>query len=98
MEGLQKKEELMVTKEKFLEGCWFTHKDGNPGLISKPYVDFRGNPDISLEDHNGSHFANVSKVDVSGFNFYTFRLGKRFGGRVLFKHLILIEEKEVSNG
>lgn len=88
----------MVTKEIFLEGCWFTHKDGNEGLISKPYIDHRGNPDISLEETKGSHFANVSKVDSSGFNFYTFRLGKRFGGRVLFKDLILIQRKEDPNG
>jgi hypothetical protein len=87
----------MVTKEKFLEGCWFVHKDGNSGLISKPYIDHRGNPDICLEEHNGRHFANISKVDKTGFVFYTFRLGKRFGGRVLFKDLILIKEEEVSN-
>lgn len=87
----------IVTKEIFLQGCWFTHKDGNPGLLSVPGVDYRGNPDISLSEVYGGHFANISKVDSSGFNFYTFRLGKQFRGRVLFKDLILIEGKEAPN-
>lgn len=87
----------IVTKEIFLGGCKFFYKDGNDLLISNPLIDYRGNPGISLLEFEGNHFASVGKVDKSGFNWYTFRLGKRFSGRVLFKDLSLIK-KEVSNG
>lgn len=82
----------MVTKEIFLEGCRFVHKENEYQFWSIPNIGKKNQH--CLGDGKGHYFANVSKIDNSGFNFYTFFLGKRFGARVLFKDLILLERKK----
>jgi hypothetical protein len=88
----------IVTKEIFLKGCKFFYKTTPGSFYSIPTTDKKDIEPVHLNNSNNNHFANVSKVDKSGFNFYTEILGKTFSGRVLFENLILLHRKEVSNG